>query len=149
MEPQKLNLKNVLVLNGPNLSKLGSREPEIYGYENLADINRRLQEIAEKSGWSIHAMQSNHEGTLIDEIEKADKNYKGIIINAGGLTHYSISLRDAIAASPIPIIEVHISNIFAREDFRKKSVISPKCHGIISGFGAESYIMALWYLMNK
>ncbi|MFC1853153.1 type II 3-dehydroquinate dehydratase [candidate division CSSED10-310 bacterium] len=138
----------VLVLHGPNLGKLGTREPDIYGSATLDDINRHLEEMALLSDWQVVALQSNHEGDLIDAIENAPEQYQAIIINPAGLTHTSICLRDAIQSVPIPTIEVHLSQIAAREEFRHTSLISSVCRGTITGFGMHSYIMALWYIIT-
>lgn len=133
----------VLVLQGPNLNLLGTREPNIYGVKKLEDIHREMTEYASELGMELHFLQSNHEGCLIDAIQQAIGKYQAIIINAGAFTHYSVAIRDAIAAVKIPAIEVHISNIYSREDFRSNSVISPVVAGQITGFGAESYLLAL------
>ncbi|MBI3038386.1 type II 3-dehydroquinate dehydratase [bacterium] len=132
----------ILVLNGPNLNLLGTRQPEIYGSETLSSIEQRLQMLAEKHGCNVTFFQSNHEGVLIDRIQAA-KDFNAIVINPGGLTYSSVSLRDALGALHIPVIEVHISNIFSRERFRAKSLISPICRGVISGFGGDGYLLAL------
>ena len=133
-----------LILNGPNLNLLGRRQPEIYGHETLEDINRGLaQTLAE--GESIVAEQYNGEGDIVDSIQRAgfDPDCAGIVLNAGAYTHYSYAIADAIAAVPAPVVEVHISNVHAREDFRSRSVIAPVCAGSISGFGTLSYTLAL------
>ncbi|MBN2382014.1 type II 3-dehydroquinate dehydratase [bacterium] len=144
----KSGKKAVLVIHGPNLAKLGQREPDLYGSTNLDDINRQLEEMALLSGWSFEAVQSNHEGKLIDVLETADQNFNAVIINPGGLTHTSVSLRDAIKACPLPVIEVHITNIHSRENFRQQSIIAPVCRGSVSGFGYHSYLMALWFFIS-
>ncbi len=133
----------ILVMNGPNLNLLGTREPEIYGSLTLADIHERLRQRANEADLDIEFMQSNHEGVLVDAIQRARRTADYIILNAGAFTHYSIALRDAIAAVEVPVIEVHLSNIHQREEFRHKSVIAPVVLGQIAGFGAESYMAAL------
>ena len=136
-------MAKILVLNGPNLNLLGTREPEIYGSLTLADIHERLRQRANEADLDIEFMQSNHEGVLVDAIQRARRTVDYIILNAGAFTHYSIALRDAIAAVNVPVIEVHLSNIHQREEFRHKSVIAPVVLGQIAGFGAESYMAAL------
>jgi 3-dehydroquinate dehydratase-2 len=138
--------KPVLIINGPNLNRLGMREPEVYGNETLDALNARLAARAQELGLTIEFFQSNHEGELIDRIHAAADTASGIIINPGGLTHTSVSLRDAIASIKVPVIEVHISNIFAREPFRQQSVVSGACIAVISGLGTQGYFVALEYL---
>lgn len=133
----------ILVINGPNLNMLGQREPEIYGARKLEDINNELQELAEELALKVEFYQSNHEGDLVDRIQAAADDTDMIIINAGALSHYSIALLDALKAVDIPFIEVHMSNIFQREDFRHNSVISPAACGGIFGFGVLSYKLAM------
>lgn len=133
----------ILVLNGPNLNLLGTREPEIYGSLTLEDINERLRRRAEAAGLDMECLQSNHEGVLVDAIQAAQGTMDYIILNAAAFTHYSIAIRDAIAAIDVPVIEVHLSNIHRREEFRHKSVIAPVVLGQIAGLGAESYMVAL------
>ena len=133
----------ILVLNGPNLNLLGTREPEIYGSLTLADINACLRRRAEEAGLDIEFLQSNHEGVLVDAIQAARGTVDYIILNAAAFTHYSIAIRDAIAAVEVPVIEVHLSNIHQREAFRHTSVIAPVVLGQIAGLGAESYMAAL------
>ncbi|GAA0215843.1 type II 3-dehydroquinate dehydratase [Selenomonas dianae] len=133
----------ILVMNGPNLNLLGTREPEIYGTVTLADIHERLRRRANEADLDIEFMQSNHEGALVDAIQRARRTADYIILNAGAFTHYSIAIRDAIAAVNVPVIEVHLSNIHRREEFRRTSVIAPVVLGQIAGFGAESYMAAL------
>lgn len=142
-------MAKVLVLNGPNLNLLGTREPEIYGSTTLRDIERMMADRACEAGLQIDFYQSNHEGKLVDKLQEANHNYSYIIFNAAAFTHYSIALRDAIAAIDVPLIEVHISNIHQREDFRHKSVISPVAVGQICGLGIESYMAALEAIIYK
>ena len=145
-----VNPKRILVLNGPNLNLLGSREPTIYGRLTLTEINEALRERAKELGVDeIDFLQSNFEGALIEAIQKARGRYDFILLNAGALTHYSIALRDAIAAMPVPVIEIHLSNIHKREEFRERSVIAPVVMGQISGFGIDSYIAALEIAVRK
>lgn len=134
---------NVLFLNGPNLNLLGTREPEVYGRDTLADIEAKLRKHAAKSKVGIEFRQSNVEGELVNWIQEAKGKFDAIILNAAGYTHTSVALRDAIAAVGVPTIEVHLSNVHAREEFRHKSLIAPVCRGQIAGFGANSYILAL------
>lgn len=139
---------NILVLHGPNLNMLGLREPGIYGSLSLAEINRLLEEEASKSQASIISLQSNHEGVLVDTIHEALGKHQGILINAGAYTHTSVALRDAIAAVNLPTVEVHLSNIYRREEFRHHSYISPVAIGQISGFGVQSYLLGLQALVH-
>jgi 3-dehydroquinate dehydratase-2 len=136
-------MAKILVLHGPNLNRLGIREPEYYGSETLADINRRLVDSGEKWGCEVHAFQSNIEGELINQLHAAEGIYDAIIFNPGAYTHYSYALFDAVQAITVPVIEVHISNIHTRETFRHTSVIAPACRGQIVGFGSLSYDLAL------
>ncbi|HEY9745397.1 MAG TPA: type II 3-dehydroquinate dehydratase [Oculatellaceae cyanobacterium] len=138
---------DILVLNGPNLNLLGQREPHLYGTETLDDINTRLKAQAEASGKTIAFFQSNHEGDLIDAIHQARQTTHGLIINPGGYSHTSVALRDALAAYPQPIIEVHLSNIHKREGFRHHSYISAVATGVICGLGSTGYSLALDYLL--
>jgi 3-dehydroquinate dehydratase-2 len=140
--------RTILVLHGPNLNLLGRRQPEIYGTTTLDEIDETLRQAATERKFEIVAMQSNYEGALVDQIQRYGWVASGIIINPGALTHYSIALRDALAAVPAPTIEVHLSNIAARESFRHHSVISAVAHGTIAGLGASGYVLALHYLMD-
>lgn len=133
---------------GPNLNMVGIREKGIYGDESADSINLQVREYAEQLGFECEIFQSNHEGDLIDRIHEARDKYDGVVINAGALTHYSYALRDAIASVCIPFVEVHMSNIYSREEFRHKSVIAPVCVGQITGFGKYSYLLALSALKN-
>ena len=134
---------HILLINGPNLNLLGSREPEIYGNKTLNDIVKDLKKTAENKKILLECFQSNHEGEIVDKIQDSVNNIKGIIINAGAFTHTSISIRDALVGSKIPFVELHISNIFSREEFRKESFLTDKAIGIIGGFGTLSYFLAL------
>ena len=139
----------ILVVNGPNLNLLGTREPQVYGHETLSDLNARLDEVATELNVSIEHFQSNHEGAIIDRIHRAyDESIDYIIINAGAYAHTSIAIRDAFLATNIPFIEVHISNIHAREEYRNKSYLSDIALGVITGFGDNSYILALAHLLS-
>lgn len=140
---------NILVLNGPNLNMTGLREPHIYGSTTLEDINNALNDAAASLGITLDFCQSNHEGVLIDRIHEAHMQYDGIIFNAGAFTHYSYAIRDAIASIPLPVIEVHMSNVHKREEFRHHSVIAPVCVGTIAGFGSFSYHLALAALLER
>ena len=143
-------MATVLVLHGPNLNLLGSREPDIYGQITLETINKRLQDMAQAAGHNVATFQSNAEHELIDRIHSAQQeNVAFIIINPAAFTHTSIALRDAIAATKIPFIEVHLSNVHARESFRQHSFFSDIAFGVISGFGAKSYELALTAALEK
>lgn len=139
----------VLVLHGPNLNLLGQREPEVYGTRTLDQINEDIQVLASQLGFEVDFFQSNQEGVLIDRIHRGIGHYQWIILNPGALTHYSYALRDAVAGAGIPTIEVHLSAIQAREEFRSRSVIAPVCLGQISGFGATSYLLALYAIFEE
>jgi len=140
----------ILVLNGPNMNLLGTREPEIYGQKTLEDINSELIEYSKTINNSIELsfFQSNHEGDIVDKIQNAKNNFDGIIINPAAYTHTSVAIADAIKGVDIPAVEVHLSNINSREDFRKNSFIAPNCLGQITGFGKDSYKLALLGLYN-
>lgn len=138
----------LLILSGPNLNLLGSREPEIYGSETLEDVERSLLALAEARGISLEFAQSNSEGALIDALHAARINCAGVVFNPGGYTHTSVALRDAISAISIPVVEVHLSNVHAREEFRKHSYLAPVCIGTISGFGTSSYRLGVDALVD-
>ena len=133
----------ILVLHGPNLNLLGTREPDVYGSLTMDEINAKLVELGKSLGTEVKCQQSNHEGVLIDALQDARTWADGIVFNPGGYTHTSVALRDAIVALKIPVIEVHLSNVYAREEFRTKSLISAVCKGKISGLGWKSYTLAL------
>lgn len=138
----------VLVLHGPNLNLLGTREPGVYGRETLDDINARLRDLAAAQNVELRIVQSNHEGTLIDELHAArEAKYDGVLINPGALTHYSYALRDAIAAIALPTVEVHLSNVHKREEFRHHSMLVPVCLGQVLGFGGQSYVLGFQGLL--
>jgi len=137
------NMKKVLVLHGPNLNLLGHREQDVYGSDTLAEVNAALYTLAAELDLDLRIVQSNHEGALIDEIQRAMEWADGIVINAGAYTHTSYAIRDAIAAVALPTVEVHMTRIYAREAFRHHSVIAPVCQGQISGFGKVSYLLGV------
>ncbi len=138
----------ILVLHGPNLNLLGMREPEVYGSMSLDEIDDRLAEKSHELGVKVTCKQSNHEGVLIDALQDARQWADGVIFNPGGYTHTSVALRDAIAAIGIPVIEVHLSNVYAREEFRHRSLLSAVCTGKITGFGWKSYMLGLIALIE-
>ena len=139
---------NILLINGPNLNLLGTREPEIYGSNTLDQIEKGLIKLAKQKEVNLECFQSNHEGEILDKIQKSTGKIKCIIINAGAFTHTSVALRDALICSEIPFVELHISNIFNREDFRKESFLADKAIGVISGFGVNSYFLSLEAIIN-
>lgn len=140
---------SILVIHGPNLNLLGTREADIYGKTTLTQINNDLAKTAKKLGASLECVQSNHEGELIETIQNAKGKYEGLLINPAAFTHTSVALRDAIAAVNIPTVEIHLSNIYKREEFRHHSFIAPVAIGQISGFGPQSYTLGLEALVNN
>lgn len=138
-----MTMKKILVINGPNLNLLGEREPGVYGSQGYSDLSEMIMDKADEMGVKCEIFQSNHEGAIIDRLHSSRTAVSGIVLNAGAYTHYSYAIRDAIAAIKVPVIEVHLSNVFARDEFRKNSVIAPVCKGSISGFGFGSYFMAM------
>ena len=137
---------NVLVLHGPNLNLLGTREPDVYGTDTLADIDSQLTALAEELKIVVRIKQSNSEEMLIEELHSSREWANGVLFNPGAFTHTSVALRDAIAAIDIPVVEIHLSNIHARESFRRESLLAPVCIGSISGFGTQSYLLGLYAL---
>jgi 3-dehydroquinate dehydratase-2 len=147
-------MKTILVLNGPNLNLLGTREPAVYGHTTLADVEVMCKAAGEKLGFVVDCRQSNHEGVLIDAIHEAGRAYAagthaGVVLNAGAYTHTSVALHDAIKGAAVPTIELHISNVHAREEFRHHSWISPAAAGIIVGFGVDGYVLAIEALSRR
>ncbi|HEY0774556.1 MAG TPA: type II 3-dehydroquinate dehydratase [Nocardioidaceae bacterium] len=140
------NGRRLLLANGPNLNLLGTREPALYGTETLADVERLVTDRAAELGFEVHAVQSNHEGVLIDEIHAARGTCAGIVVNPGGLSHTSVSLRDALTATELPVVEVHISNIHAREEFRHHSYVSGVAAAVVCGAGVHGYTFAVEHL---
>jgi len=136
-------MKSIFILHGPNLNLLGTREPEVYGSLTLTEIDQMLAAAGEEIGVDIRSYQSNHEGELIDALHRAVEWADGVVFNPGAYTHTSIALRDAVAAIGIPVVEVHLSNVYAREGFRQKSLIAPVCVGKIAGFGWRSYLLGI------
>ncbi len=141
--------RHIAVIHGPNLNLLGRREPEIYGHTTLDEINEALVSAAAARNVEVSTFQSNYEGAIVDEVQLRGWESFGIIINAGALTHYSVALRDALAAVPASAIEIHISNTLQREEFRHHSVIGPVCTGSIAGLGPSGYLLALHYLLDR
>ncbi len=142
-------MKKILIIHGPNLNLLGQRQKEVYGEGTLEHINSQLEALAKENNLSLEIFQSNHEGDIVDKIGKSKENQtQGILINPAAYTHTSVAIRDAILAVNLPTVEVHISNIYARENFRQTSLISPVCVGQISGFGINSYLLGLKAIMN-
>ncbi len=139
----------VLVIHGPNLNLLGEREPAVYGTETLAQIDAQIAELAKNLHLDVRSVQHNSEGAIVDELHAARGAYETVIFNPGAYTHYAYAIADAISAIGIPVFEVHLSNIFAREEFRRKSVIAPVCAGTIGGFGVDSYLLALRAAAHK
>ncbi len=137
----------ILILNGPNLNLLGKREPDVYGAQTLPELNAYIRGYFKKT--ELDFFQSNHEGEIIDRIQQADGVYDGIVLNAGAYTHYGYAIRDAVAGVQIPVVEVHLSNVDAREPFRRKSVLAPVVAGRISGFGAYGYVLAVRALAHR
>jgi 3-dehydroquinate dehydratase-2 len=138
----------ILVLHGPNLNLLGTREPEVYGSLTLGEIDARLVELGKSLGAEVTCRQSNHEGALIDTLHEARTWADGVVFNPGGYTHTSVALHDAISAIGIPVVEVHLSNVYAREEFRHRSLLSPVCKGKITGFGWNSYMLGIYALKS-
>jgi 3-dehydroquinate dehydratase-2 len=141
-------MSRILVLHGPNLNLLGEREPEVYGRGTLAEINRGLAELAGQLGCTLECRQTNHEGVMIDALHEARGSYDGVLLNPGGLTHTSVALRDAVVASGLPVVEVHLSNPMRREPFRRRSLVSGVALGVIQGFGPASYPLGLRALVG-
>lgn len=140
--------KKILIIHGPNINLIGARETAIYGKEPISSINQQLTVFAKKFNFDCEIFQTNHEGEIVDAIVQAREEVDAIVLNAGAYSHYSIAIRDAIAAVRTPCIEVHCSNIYGRESFRNKSIISPVCAGTIVGFGKYSYFLAVFALKN-
>ncbi len=141
--------KKIIVINGPNLNMLGIREPEVYGNRTYADLENYIEEYGEEKGIEITVMQSNSEGEIIDFIHHTMNGYDGIVINPGAYTHYSYAIRDALASVNVPAVEVHLSNVYTREEFRHTSVTAPACRGQIAGLGFRGYLLAVDYLLEE
>ncbi|MDE2082751.1 MAG: type II 3-dehydroquinate dehydratase [Burkholderiales bacterium] len=147
-------MSKLLILNGPNLNLLGQREPALYGTDTLADVEALCRRAAERLGCSVECLQSNHEGVLLDAIHEAGRAFKagallGVVLNAGAYTHTSVALHDAIKGAAVPVVEVHISNVHAREPFRHHSYLSPAAAGIVVGFGVDGYVLAIEGLVRR
>ncbi|NQV04137.1 MAG: type II 3-dehydroquinate dehydratase [Candidatus Omnitrophica bacterium] len=136
-------MTKILIIHGPNLNLLGKREPGVYGTVTIDELNKNLRQIAKKKGATLEIFQSNHEGEIVDKIGKAKNRFAALLINPAAYTHTSVAIRDAISATDIPTVEVHLSNIYSREDFRRTSLVAPVAKGQISGFGIDSYIYGL------
>lgn len=141
-------MKRILILHGPNINLTGTREPDQYGSTPYDKMNEELLAFAQKQGIQCQVFQSNHEGLLIDQLHSAVGSFDGIVLNAGAYTHYSYAIRDAVAAIGLPVVEVHMSNVHKREEFRHHSVISPVCAGVICGFGKDSYCLGILALLG-
>ncbi|AJD31019.1 type II 3-dehydroquinate dehydratase [Clostridium sporogenes] len=142
-------MNNILIINGPNLNLLGKREPDVYGNITLEDINKEIKSHFKNEDLKIDFFQSNEEGTIINKIIESEKKYNAIVINPAAYSHYSIAILDAIRSINIPVVEVHLSNIYRREEYRKKSVTAEASLGVISGFGYYGYIMAIEFILNN
>ena len=142
-------MKKILVIHGPNLNLLGQREVEVYGHITLDELNHRLEKFAKEEGFFVEAYQSNSEGDLVTKIQEAKGRFDGLVINPAAYTHTSVAIRDALAAVSLPVVEVHLSNIYRREEFRHKSLTAPLARGIISGFGVSSYLLGLRALLEE
>lgn len=141
-------MKKILVLHGPNLNLLGQREPDVYGRMTLEEINQRLVDLGRELEVVVECRHSNHEGQLIDWLHEAQGTAAGVVLNPGGYTHTSVALRDAVAATALPVVEAHLSNIHARDEFRRRSLIAPVCAGTVAGFGWRSYALGLRALVE-
>lgn len=136
-------MKKILVIHGPNLNLLGKREPDIYGKFSLGDINKKIKKVAKEKKVSVDFLQSNHEGEIVDAVGSSPKKYDAIVINPAAYTHTSVAIRDAVSAIDVPVVEVHLSNIYRREEFRHKSLVAASATGQISGFGVNSYLLGV------
>ena len=142
-------MKKILVIHGPNLNLLGQREVEVYGHITLDELNHRLEKFAEEEGFFVETYQSNSEGDLVTKIQEARGRFDGLVINPAAYTHTSVAIRDALAAVSLPVVEVHLTNIYRREEFRHKSLTAPLAKGIISGFGVSSYLLGLRAMLEE